>query len=238
MIHCIICLGTVFLVVMLKKHGHCGRTCFFGAADAAIPKVRWRRSRMKHWFFYETIHLIRLKHRLYNKMIKSPNSDVIKTRYKCIRNLVRSKTRKDTEDYVSTLSNGYFDSPKIFWRWLNSFKGRRSPLPPLLHNDTYVTEDSHKAEAFNTYFGSVFTVDDGSDLSTLRESLSFCPSIIQSIKFNVEEVRTELESLNPSKACGPDLIPARLLKLGAEFIAPSLTKLFQFLVSFLWIGLV
>ena len=61
---------------------------FFSAADAAIPRVRWRRSRMKHWFSYETIHLIRLKHRLYNKMIKSPNSDVIKTRYKCIRNLV------------------------------------------------------------------------------------------------------------------------------------------------------
>ena len=33
---------------------------------------------------------------------------------------------------------------------------------------------------------------------------------------------TELESLNPSKACGPDLIHASLLKLGAEFIAPSL----------------
>ena len=71
---------------------------------------------MKHWFSYETIYLIRLKHCLYNKMIKSPNSDVIKTRYKCISNLVRSKTRKDTEDYVSTLSNGYLDSPKIFWR--------------------------------------------------------------------------------------------------------------------------
>ena len=75
--------------------------------------LRWRRSRIKHWFSYENIHLIRLKHRLYKKMIKSPNSDVIKTRYKCIRNLVSSKTRKDTEDYVSTLSNGYFDSLKL-----------------------------------------------------------------------------------------------------------------------------
>ena len=75
----------------------------------------------------------------------------------------------------------------------------------------------------NAYFSSVFTVDDGSDISMLRYSLSFCPSIIQS----VEEVCNELKSLNCSKACGPDLIPARLLKLGAEFIAPSLTQLFQ-----------
>ena len=146
---------------------------FFGAADAAIPKVRWRRSRMKHWFSYETIRLIKLKHLLYNKMIKSPNSDVIRSRYKCISNLVRSKTRKDTEDYVSTLSKSYFDSPKIFWRWLNSFKGSHTLLPPLLHDNSYITENSHKAEAFNAYFSSVFTVDDGSDISMLRKSLSF-----------------------------------------------------------------
>ena len=200
---------------------------FFGAADAAIPKVRWRRSRMKHWFSYETIHLIRLKHRLYNRMIKSPTSDVIRSRYKRISNLVRSQTRKDTENYVSTLSKSYFDSPKIFWRWFNSFKGNRTPIPPLSHNDAFITEDSHKAEAFNAYFGSFFTVDDGFDISTLRSSLSFHPSIIQTIEFNVEEVYNELKSLNCSKACSPDLIPARLLKLGAEFIAPSLTKLFQ-----------
>jgi len=52
-------------------------------------------------------------------------------------------------------------------------------------------------------------------ISMLRKSLSYHPSIIQSFEFNVEEVCNELESLNPSKACGPDLIPARLLKLGA-----------------------
>ena len=92
---------------------------------------------------------------------------------------------------------------------------------------TYIIEDLRKAETFNTYFSSVFTVDDGSDVSTLQESLSYCPSIIQSIEFSVDEVCTELENLNPNKACDPDLIPARLLKLGAEFIAPSLTQLFQ-----------
>ena len=94
---------------------------------------------MKHWFSYETIHLIRLKHRLYNQMIKSPASDMIRSRYKHISNLVRSRTRKDTEDYVSTLSKGYFDSPKPFWRWLNSFKGNCTLIPPLSRDDSFVT---------------------------------------------------------------------------------------------------
>ena len=115
---------------------------FFSAADAAIPKVRWKRSKMKHWFSYETIHLIRLKRRLYNRMVKSPTSDVIRSRYKYLSNLVRSRTRKDTEDYVSMLSNDYFVSPKPFWRWLNSYKGRHTSIPPLLHHNGHVSDDN------------------------------------------------------------------------------------------------
>ena len=83
------------------------------------------------------------------------------------------------------------------------------------------------AEAFNAYFSSVFTVDDGSDISTLQKDLSFQPSIIQSIEFNVEEVCNELRNLSCNKACGPVLLPAYLLRVGAELIAPSLTHLFQ-----------
>ena len=66
-------------------------------------------------------------------------------------------------------------------------------------------------------------MDDGSDVSKLKESLSIHPSIIDSIKFTTENVYEELTNLH----CGPDLLPSRLLKLGAEFIAPSLAQLFQ-----------
>ena len=88
-----------------------------------------------------------------------------------------------------------------------------------------------KAEAFNAYFSSVFTVDDGSDISKLRKDLSFQSSIIQSVEFDVEEVCNELQNLNCSKACGPDLLPARLLRMSAEFIAPSLAQIFQVSLS-------
>ena len=90
-----------------------------------------------------------------------------------------------------------------------------------------MTEDSQKAEAFNTYFSPVFTVDDGSDVSKLKESLSIHPSIIDSIKFTTEDVYEELTNLHCDKTCGPDLLPSPLLKLGAEFIGLSLAQLFQ-----------
>ena len=146
-------------------------------------------------------------------MIKS-TSYVIKSRYNYISNLVQSQTRKDTEDHVSiSLSKDYFDAAKPSWRWLNSHKGNRSPVPPLSHGGRNVIENASKVEAFNAYFISMFTDDDGSDISTLQKSLIFHPSVIQTVKF---------------KERGPDLLPSHLLKLGAEFIAPaSLTHIFQ-----------
>ena len=132
------------------------------------------------------------------------------------------------------LSKDHFVSPKPFWRWLNSYKGHHTSVPPLLHHNSpllhhngHVSDDISKAEAFNAYFSSVFTVDDCSDISTLQKDLSFQPSIIQTIEFNVEEVCNELQNLSCGKACGPDLLPARLLRVGAELIAPSLTHLLQ-----------
>ena len=95
----------------------------------------------------------------------------------------------------------------------------------------HVTDDTFKAEIFNAYFSSVFTVDDGSDISKLRKDLSFQSSIIQSIEFDVEEVCNELQNLNCSKTCGPDLLPARLLRMSVEFIAPSLAQIFQLSLS-------
>ena len=100
-------------------------------------------------------------------MIRS-TSDVIRSRYNYISNSVRSQTRNDTEEHVSSLSKDYFDTPKPLWRWLNSHKGNRSPVPPLSHSDRNVIEDASKAEEFNVYFSSVFTKDDGSDISTFR----------------------------------------------------------------------
>ena len=52
---------------------------FFCAADSAIPKVRWKKSKVKHWFTDEPIHLINMKHCSYNRMVKNPSSDVIKS---------------------------------------------------------------------------------------------------------------------------------------------------------------
>jgi len=84
----------------------------------------------------ETLHLIRVKRRIYHQM-KQRGSDLLKCKYKAISNLVCSQTRKDTASHVSNLSTSYFVTPKKFWNFLNSLKGRHYPIPPLQQNGTF-----------------------------------------------------------------------------------------------------
>ena len=51
--------------------------------------------------------------------------------------------------------------------------------------------------------------------------------ILDTVTFTPEDVYQELIKLNPSKACGPDLLPSSLPKEAAEFICVSLCKLFN-----------
>jgi hypothetical protein len=47
------------------------------------------------------------------------------------------------------------------------------------------------------------------------------------ITVSIEGVQKLLRKLNPQKACGPDQIPARILRDLADVIAPPLTLIFQ-----------
>ena len=74
---------------------------FFGAVDIAVPRQKWRRKKLKHWFCYDTIHLIREKLHLFLN-IKSSSPSLI-SKYKHVSNLVRSKTRMDIKAFSESL---------------------------------------------------------------------------------------------------------------------------------------
>ncbi|CAB3992988.1 Hypothetical predicted protein, partial [Paramuricea clavata] len=77
---------------------------------------------------------------------------------------------------------------------------------------------------FNSYFASVFDSDD-----SLREETSHDleTPVLSEIILTVEEVQAVLETLDVTKATGPDNVPARLLKETAPVISTSLCTLFN-----------
>jgi len=194
---------------------------FFSVIDLTIPKSKWKQRKIKHWFSSDTISLIHQKRKVYHAMKHCQ----ITAKYKHLSNVVRFRTRYETQQLAASFSNSYSTNPKQLWRWINSVKGYRRPLPPL-QEDTLIVDDYAKATAFNQYFQSVFTVEKLSGLSSLQTSTATQPSVIDCVHFTPDDVFQELTALDVSKACGPDLIPPLLLKKAASYICVPLSKLF------------
>ena len=79
-----------------------------------------------------------------------------------------------------------------------------------------VTDDSDKAEAFNDFFHSVYTHDDGTFPVFNKRTESIMPTPVLS----VDEVRRVLMESKSSYACGPDGSPPIFLKKFTELCSP------------------
>jgi hypothetical protein len=124
-------------------------------------------------------------------------------------------------------------NPKRFWSFYkNKKKSPSIPTTVKSCNQTYRSEPD-QAEAFNTYFHSVFSLDD-SPISHLHEVQQTCDltasdsytSSLQ-LEVSVEEVEKLLREIDPTKACGPDAFPSLVLKECASELAPSACKPFN-----------
>ena len=66
-----------------------------------------------------------------------------------------------------------------------------------------------------------------SHLQQLRCSSTSQPLLLDSVNVSERAVFELLSALDTTNPCGPDLIPAKLLKEGAVEISHSLTKIFN-----------
>ena len=142
------------------------------------------------------------------KSLPSPSPSLL-SKYRTLSNTVCRMTRRDTKLYTNKVCQDCYKNPKKFWAWINSSKGRLAQLPPITVAGVQLTETVAKANEFNQYFHSVFT---------LRQSLRFSRPLLSTVSFSPQEVFTHLSSIDISKVCGPDAILGFLLKASAEFI--------------------
>ena len=81
-----------------------------------------------------------------------------------------------------------------------------------------------KLNIFNRQYESTFTREDDTN-TPLLEGQPYPP--MPDIEVSTDGVLKLLRKINPGKASGPDMIPARILRDLAEDLAPNLTIIFQ-----------
>ena len=102
-------------------------------------------------------------------------------------------------------------------------------VAPLKNKQGFLQSDNHrKADILNEQFTSVFTREDTRHIPDKGPSPYLAMPYILISQKGVQKL---LKDLNPNKATGPDQIPTRFLKMGAEELALSLAKFYQYSIN-------
>ena len=105
-------------------------------------------------------------------------------------------------------------SPKPYWSILKTFlNSKKIPcIPPIYHNNNYVTDFKRKAQIFNDFFAKQCTqVENSSKLPT--NSFKRTNNLLSTISFNKDDIARIIKNLNPNKAHGFDMISICMIKV-------------------------
>ena len=172
------------------------------------------------WVDHKVKNALRQKHKAYNKARKNDTTE----NWESFRSLRKHVNRLTRSNYRKYIRDTCAESSKNFWSFMKSLKNDSSGISSLRHNGVLISENSHKAEALNYQFKSVFTEEDiNATMPNLGEGFPSMPNIDISVN-GIEKLLTDL---NPNKATGPDNIPGRILKMGAHEVAPALATIFR-----------
>ena len=189
-----------------------------------VPSKTTKGKRHLPWIDYDIKRKMRKRDRLFVKARRSKNQHDWAT-FRSYRNKVTKLVRNAHTRYINEVVGGSLkDNPKSFWSYVKLMRTENTGIPPLKSEGKLCTTDSDKAQALNNQFKSVFNIEDPSSIPS--KSASQYPTI-DNLTIGVEGVAKQFANLNPNKACGPDEIPAKLLKTVSLEIAPAMQFLFQ-----------
>ena len=116
---------------------------------------------------------------------------------------------------------------QYFTRFSYKLLNKKIPcIPPLLHQDKFVTDFKEKANIFNYFFANQCSiVSNNSELPVTltrktHESLS-------TIDFSTDDILKIIRNLDPNKAHGHDMISIRMIKICDTSICRPLKLIFQ-----------
>ena len=115
--------------------------------------------------------------------------------------------------------------PRKWWSLVNKLSGKSSGTSAISYEvDNKVLSGLELANRLNNFFVSVTSDVPALDYLAL---LAFLPALDELPVIRPTEVYKKLLRLSPFKACGPDAIPYRILKLFASELSEPVTTIFN-----------
>ena len=175
-----------------------------------IPTSKGNRKKRNLWINTEYKQAVRDKNKVWNTYKKNKSIDNWES-FKHIRNRTNKIIKKQKLDFETKIAQDIKHNPKRFWAYVNSKISQNREFPTLVDPNGKSYEcDKEKADLFNNYFSSVYTIEDTTN-PIPKPSVINNDCEISDIVCSPTVVLKQLNKINISKAAGPDELHPKVL---------------------------
>ncbi|KAJ8381215.1 hypothetical protein SKAU_G00019930 [Synaphobranchus kaupii] len=182
------------------------------ALDVCMPMKRKKSTTQdKPWMTEQVKATIRKRQKMFNRWGKT---EKLKRKRNKVQRLIKAAKKNY---YINEIQDLKKKNQKEWWDFINKGLGHKKTSGGKIHFDG--VEDDKVADVLNKFFAEAWT-------STTPLTIFPLPLPTgEDDLCNIGQMKQALTRLCPRKACGPDGIPAWLLKEHAEDLAPVLTHI-------------
>ena len=169
------------------------------------------------WINKEIKKLMIEKNLVFKSYCCSNRNMFLLEKFKALQYQFHISIEESKEKYYTKLSSRLADpltSPKTYWSILKTFlNNKKIPcIPPLFHENKFITDFKEKAELFNQLFVNLNSLlSNNSVFSTDLPQLTI--KCLDLIHFSSSDITKIISHLDPNKAHGHDMLSIRMIKL-------------------------
>ena len=187
--------------------------------------------RDRPWINNRVKEIINEKNDTFQCYLHSNKDPKLFNKVEYLQNELKSLIEANKEKYYSFISKRMINpltSTKTYWSILKSLLNNKKILciPPLFHQDRYITKYKDKTELFNNFFANQCSLI---KKSSVLPSVLFkrTDNVISSIDFGLDDIAKIIQKLDLNKAHGHDMISIRMLKICGNSIYKPLQLIFR-----------
>ena len=174
--------------------------------------------------------MIQEKNKIYKLYLKN-KSNMLATKLETLQNLIYETLENCKGKYYENISKKLCSkaiAPKYYWSLLKTMlNDKKVPcIPPIFHDNKFVTDFSKKADLFNSFFAKQCSIIENNSVLP-SSTIPVTDQYLANIEFTKDDIKRIICKLDPNKAHGHDMISICMLKMCGDTRIEPLFKIFK-----------